>query len=56
MLEEFEIYYDDLTEDCKKRLKDFLESKDGEDNNWEFSPITSICLELDDPKVEDLIQ
>lgn len=44
-----EIYWDDLTEECKKRIAEQLGLEDGDDNNWTFVPITSFY-------VEDVIQ
>ena len=56
MLREFEIRWSDLTKECQKRLDEFLGLEEGDDNNWEFVPITSIVFEDPDPPVEAEIQ
>ncbi len=38
----FEIYWDDLTEDCQKRLYEFL---GGENGNYDVFPIVTIETE-----------
>lgn len=56
MLKEFEIHWDDLTEECQKRLEKFLDYDKDEGNNWQFESISSICIEVEDPSVETIIQ
>ena len=57
MTKTFEIFWDDLTEDCQDRLRDLLDLEPDDDNNWEFIPIASFEFEFeDDVKVEDRIQ
>ena len=41
----FEIYWTDLTEDCKKRLSEFLGLEDGDDGNYTYIPITTFEIE-----------
>ena len=56
MYKEFEIYWDDLTEECHERLRKFLKLEKDDNNNWDIFPITSIGFEIEEPKVEDTIQ
>ena len=57
MTKTFEIFWDDLTEECQDRLRDLLDLEPDDDNNWEFIPIASFEFEFeDDVKVEDRIQ
>lgn len=41
----FEFYWTDLTEECKDRLREFLNLAEDDDNNWTYFPITTIEIE-----------
>lgn len=41
-MNEFEIFWNDLTEECQKRLYDFL---GGENGNYDVFPIATVCKE-----------
>lgn len=56
MTKTFDIYWNDLTEECQNELDKFLGLEKGDDNNWTFIPITSLTIEEDDSEVEDRIQ
>lgn len=45
MTKTFEIFWTDLTEDCQKRLGEFLNLEEGDDGNYTYIPITSFKIE-----------
>ena len=47
MTKTFEIYWPDLTEECQKRLAEFLNLEEGSDGNYTFIPITTFEVEED---------
>lgn len=47
-MDEFEIFWNDLTEECQKRLYDFL---GGENGNYDVFPIATLYKE-DEPDEE----
>lgn len=42
---EFSLYWDDLTEDCQKRLQQTLSLEEDDNNNWDLIPITTLMWE-----------
>ena len=42
MTKEFEFYWDDLTEECKKRFEKFL---GGENGNYDVIPFATLMIE-----------
>ena len=52
-MEEFEIYFEDLTEEAQKRFLVFMGFKDESDGNYDVFPIASIPKPEDDDDDED---
>lgn len=42
-IEDFEIFFDDLTEECQKRILLFYDASDPSEMNWETMPITVLA-------------
>ena len=53
-MKRFEFYWTDLTEECQKKLSEFLNLDEGDDNNWTYIPITTIEIEDDEEWDSDL--
>lgn len=41
----FEFYWDDLTEECQKRLQEFLNLEEGDNNNYDVFPFATLEIE-----------
>ena len=41
-MQEIDIYWGDLTEDCQEQIKEMLGDDVAKENNWEVIPMTTI--------------
>ena len=51
-MKEFEIYFNDLTEEAQKELLSFMGISGSSEMNWDVFPITTITKEEDEDREE----